>query len=110
MKPEINYTIKTGKFTNVKIKQHTIEQQMGQRRNQNNQNVSWDKWKLNAIYQNVWATILRGSSKRNIHSSICPPQETKVSNSNCTPQGMQKKKKKMKPVNKRRKQPRLELE
>ena len=40
MKPEINYTIKTGKFTNVKIKQHTIEQQMGQRRNQNNQNVS----------------------------------------------------------------------
>ena len=34
MKPEINYKKKTGKFTNMEIKQHATEQPMRQRRNQ----------------------------------------------------------------------------
>ena len=35
MKLEINNRRKTGKFTNVEMNQHTLEQPMGQRRNHN---------------------------------------------------------------------------
>ena len=74
----------------VKIKKHTSEQPMGQRKNQQgNQTISWNKqkWKHNTAKPMGYS---KSSSKREVYSYTSLPQETrKISNekSNLTPKG-----------------------
>lgn len=77
MKLEINCKNKTEKST---YEQHTSEQPMGQRRNKmrNKKNVKC-KWKSNLP---KLMGCSRSSSKREVHSDECLPQETsQISNS-----------------------------
>ena len=76
----------------MEIKQHAIEQPMGQIRNQrNNKKIPWDKWKYKHNLQKSMGCS-KISCKREIYSDTGQPPRRKIKNkqSNFTPKGSRK--------------------
>lgn len=74
MKLEINYTKKTGKFTNVRrLTKNVTEQPVGQRRSQREIKILWDKQNGNTP---KFVGYSKTSFTTKVHGNKSLPQET----------------------------------